>query len=973
MDGERKDNAAASTAQQADLASWAASNSPIDAEDDSMQDAPDTAASSSSSAAAAAAAPAKSSKSDVFVSFPAWPVVPLAPPAAGSTQTKLNFAGQAQTFQPFALPTGFTEKTATSRKKKDKAEGSSKGDTEKKEKGGKDGASKSEKGKEKAATKDKKDDSSPKKKKTERVEDPLDRISADKNASSPLESFQNLLSSVRGIPLADLQKAGRDADTSAYLSSLAPALQVTHLHEIPYISHFTWLFAKVLYIRAVEPSRLEAMLLHPDDVLNESLCSELLSKLLYATRVSFPVKDSSFRKKLEMMQQNQPVFHANLLGEWMFWLMELWIAIWKKKCEREALQSSKMNQDAEEGEGDEGEAGAAAAAGASADGDAPRKKRKYTKRADKPEESESSEDEADGAEDEEEQGAYNLHLLPERKFIVNTEELCGNINPFAPPARDAATAAPATDAMEDEKDNAAASSSSSAAAASSAAASSSSAAAAASATAAAPAPISSEGHKLFHETPLLFRAAFLKILCDYQLAVNPAVINRLRKDLETKDLRTAPLGRDMHGKHYYFFGFADYRIYVQGTTEHVKLPKDAIELEEERVARERKAAETAMLDALRLEVESKVAAEAKNKAAKAKAKKAMKEIDDDAPLAIVAQQQKQAEAAIVPISSLSSLAAPQADAAAASSSPSPAAAAASSPSSSGPFPHGLPFPLKVHDAASEPERRVFWTPPPPPPFALLTSSPAEIRTLLQRFKSMGDERNDKLYIEVKSVLEELEAGRGRKEEALEEKKSKKDPAAPKRVSDRLVTQELLREEAERIKAIKQLEDARHRNTRRNRWLDDVSQRTVAKLKRAVEKFLGIEREKKKKEDDEEGDNESKASVTDDEAPERGRTTRGGGSAKGVKKQRGGRVTRTRGRAANGSMAESETESEDEHDSDDEGCYVCATVDAPEDGSNPILFCDKCDKQICLGCVPLERVPTGKFFCPLCVAANPKIR
>ena len=142
------------------------------------------------------------------------------------------------------------------------------------------------------------------------------RTACRQNASSPLESFQHLLSSVRGIPLADLQKAGRDADTSAYLSSLSPALQVTHLHEISYISHFTWLFAKILYLCAVEPSRLEAMLLHPDDVLNESLCSELL----YATRVSFPVKDSSFRKKLEMMQQNQPVFHANLLGEWLFWL-----------------------------------------------------------------------------------------------------------------------------------------------------------------------------------------------------------------------------------------------------------------------------------------------------------------------------------------------------------------------------------------------------------------------------------------------------------------------------------------------------------------------------------------------------------------------------------------------------------------------------------------------------------------------------
>lgn len=425
----------------------------------------------------------------------------------------------------------------------------------------------------------------------------------------------------------------------------------------------------------------------------------------------------------------------------------------------------------------------------------------------------------------------------------------------------------------------------------------------------------------------------------------------------------------MHGKYYFFFGFADYRIYVQGTTEPVKLPKDAIELEEEKKERERKAADAAVLEALRAEVEAKAAAEAKNKQTKAKAKKAVKDLDDDAPLALVAQQQKQAEAAIVPISSLSSLVAPQAAASAASSSPSPAAASASS--SSGPFPHGLPFPLKVHDSAPEPERRVFWTSPPPPPFALLTSSPAEIRTLLQRIKAMGDDRNDKLYVEVKSLLEELEAGRGRAEEAIEEKGKKKEPAAPKRVSDRLVTQELIREEAERIKAVKQVEDARQRNTRRNRWLDDVSTRTVAKLKRAVEKFLGIAREKTKKEDEE--DAESKASVTDDEAPERRTTRGGGGSAKGVKKQRGGRVTRNRGRQSNGSMAESETESEAEVDSDDEGCYVCATVDAPDDGSNPILFCDKCDKQICLGCVPLERVPTGKFFCPACREANPKIR
>ena len=50
--------------------------------------------------------------------------------------------------------------------------------------------------------------------------------------------------------------------------------------------------------------------------------------------------------------------------------------------------------------------------------------------------------------------------------------------------------------------------------------------------------------------------------------------------------------------------------------------------------------------------------------------------------------------------------------------------------------------------------------------------------------------------------------------------------------------------------------------------------------------------------------------------------------------------------------EDEEQQEEEEEAEDDGCIVCQTVSPPEDGSNPIILCDKCDSQYCLKCVPL---------------------
>jgi hypothetical protein len=259
-----------------------------------------------------------------------------------------------------------------------------------------------------------------------------------------------------------------------------------------------------------------------------------------------------------------------------------------------------------------------------------------------------------------------------------------------------------------------------------------------------------------------------------------------------------------------------------------------------------------------------------------------------------------------------------------------------------------------------------------------------------------DARTTALRESLKELLKELEEGRGRKSDDFKEKsvKESKEVTAPKRVSDRLVSVEAQREEAERLRLSRFEEQSRNRDTRRNRWLDEQAQRLVAKLRRSYEKLMGIQWERKKgeqssdEEDDSSDDEQSAArseATADERVPSRsgrgsrngaasGRTSRGAGSKRG--RGAGVRVTRNQGHStlnlaesgsdADGSETESESEEwaggDEEDEEDDKGCEVCGAVEPPEDGSNPILLCDnnKCDKQYCIKCVGLDEVPAGKW-------------
>jgi hypothetical protein len=522
--------------------------------------------------------------------------------------------------------------------------------------------------------------------------------------------------------------------------------------------------------------------------------------------------------------------------------------------------------------------------------------------------------------------------------------------------------------------------------------------------------VSSAGHKLLHETPLSFRAALLQTLCDFQLAVNPALSSAVRHDIESKDLHLNPLGRDAYGRFYFYSGFSDYRIYVRGHVDmSFKLVKTAEEIEADRKKKEAIEAEQKAIRHMADEILAKKAAEQKAEEEAKKRKKLQKEaemnLDEDAPLSSLQHLQQKP-----PMSSLAALPPPlgsnaavaAAAAAASSVSATSAADSASSVTAAGAAAAlapvlenspGLPFRLREPDVNATVERRQLYAYPSAPPFALVASSGAEIRTLVSHIQSQRDPRNSKLISDLLAVVEELDAGRGRADadEEANAKLRKKELAAPKRISDRLVTQELAREEAERLRLIKWEEESRSRNTRRNRWLDDVAQRTLARVRRSFERLIGVERKKADADADGEAegdessgddgdDGSSYQSQTDDEDAEVRRTNRrsgGSGRANGSGgRSRGSRVTRNQGRAT-ASMAESETESEAEGGDDgaggedDEGCAKCGVVE-PTD-ANPIILCDRCDKQMCLRCIPLDKVPQGKFFCNECIAANPRLR
>lgn len=842
------------------------------------------------------------------------------------------------------------------------------------------------------------------------------------------ESFERLVQEIlkEGKPSAAVPSHASSSSLSPSAAAAADALAVHRSWEVPYLAHFTWLFQKPLMMRPLDPSRIEQILLAPNHILNEALFSEFASKLLFATRLTF---HAHYKRALAYMGRNQRCCQYEWISEWMHWIIEVWIEQWKQHTKAVDGDESGDEEDAEE-DGEEATTSSS------------RTKRAGSRRGRKTPATEAASDsDLEAEENEEEKEAYNLHQVPERKWCVDTEALFGNVNPFAGDVPESATTADATESKE-------ASRSSTTAAADASADSASAAAAAASSTAdsvASPAPpavVLPVRRKSFHELSLTHRVTILKLLCDYQLHVNPSFIAQLRSN-DAKGLQVDPVGSDCTGKRYFFFGFADYRIYVQGTPEYTRTPKS---LEEEaRDAAEKAtfqrdvAAEVARLRLKAAEqdhaAKEKADAAAKEKKDKKDKKRAMK-MSEDAPLSMLLAPASSPSKKIAPIQVATSNTKPPPEnhalaywsaspaqttpSSAASQTPAPtatintptAAAAASVAPPSLATPHesvkpepapmtdtttatvaatnappvnspGLPFALLSSSTTFEPPRVIELQVPAAPSFSLLTTSAAQMRALIARVASVDHPRNAQLATKLREILGDLSEGRGRRTEE-EEKKGKKDVVAPKRVSDRLVTLEAAREEVERARLVRAEEESRSRYTRRNRWVDQMTQRNIGKVRRSYEKLMGIEHERRTKETasssaSDQEEEEDSDSETDDES--HGRRSR---KRKATDSRSGSTTRNTRNRGvARKNLAEpsdTETEGDDEDvaaepvvDSDDEGCAVCGTVIPPEDGSNPILLCDHCDKQLCLHCIPLDRVPHGKFFCNECVIKNPRIR
>jgi len=873
---------------------------------------------------------------------------------------------------------------------------------------------------------------------------------------TPDQSFQRLVNEVwHGKPPVVKQES-KDAASAASdhsslprppsPSSMPPDEAVHRLWEVPYISHFSWLFQKPLHLSPIEPRRMEEVLLNPEGILTTALFSELMSKLLFTTRAHF---GPNVKRGLNFMGKGQRCVAYDNLCEWMDVLVQVWIEQHKQR----KLKLEEENEDEEENEQDEG-GGASSRKLKAALPDA--SKRRGPRRKDQQSDEDMSDEDAS---EETDPGAFNLHEISDRLFKIDTDELCGSVNPFDPDPednkeQDAAmtdgdAAINGTNTNGSAESPSASASSSSAASSAAAAAPSSSSIAAPSSIIPAPPPLSGK-RKKFHELPLTMRAKLLKTLCDFQLCVNPFISNSLRHELESKELRIEPLGYDATGKKYFYFGFPDYRIYVQGLPEQRLPDRTAEEVEEdereEREAKERKAEEARKYDAELKERVKQLLHERKEKAeAKAKEKGKDKDKDKDkgkspskSKLKSPSKQSKQdAEEQdtnamevdnIAPSSSLvtpsspthsesNGLARPSSlhkssmtdshqhsssnTDAASSSTPSSNSHAdpSSSPSLSSSFtdgdyihPNGLPFTiLDPAESITNIRRRLYYLPPSPPPFALLTENRDQIAALIGRLKNLTHPREVELISKLKGIVEELDEGKGRQSE--EETKKEKQPAAPppaKRVSDRLMHIELQREEMERLRLQKAEEESRARYTRRNRWLDEMAVKTIIKLRKVVDKLRG---EDKRGIEDGGEEDEADAEVRRlNRRAERERRERERELAKRPN-------TRFRGKTTVNMAEQSSTETEDEddeeeedeaeyqqdnndddeedeyeEDEDDEGCKVCGTVTPPEDGSNPIILCDKCDAQYCLSCTPgkLDRVPEGSWYCDECVAKYPRL-
>ena len=748
-----------------------------------------------------------------------------------------------------------------------------------------------------------------KEKEKKRVQETFDRLAPDGNLTSQ-ESFEKLVS--------DILLSGKSFSSESR-SEMAAYCQ----WEIPYIAHFTWLFQKPLNMRPLEPQRLEQILLQPNHLLNESTFSELVSKLLFSTRLHY-TSEKYLRRGFTQMGRSQRVFQYDLLAEWMFWLVEIWIEQWK--------QHVKQKMKEEEDDDSEGEDGEEAAASSSTS-----KKSKKGKKTHNDDEGE--EDEDNSEEDEEEKEAYNIHLIPEKKWRVNTEELFGNVNPFTDPKMDEAEAKEAAKAAAEAAAAAAATSSSS----------DDAAAAVSSSSSCTPPPARTlpKRRKEFHEISLLHRCALLRLLCDFQLHVNPNYISALKEIDGTEDLRILPLGSDQTGKKYYWFRYPDYRIYVQGTSDLLwqnQVSKQALNKEGredkliEDIAKESFNKDHPEVKAAIERLERKRAAHAQKELEEAQQKtqealqKALKKksqsADDDTPLSMLlasppppaaatparpapvsvpsvpptliqlanwtndtpkssstptpvlssSLERLPSPVAATPASSDAATAISSADAATASSSSiagtaaAPAAfsvtfkPAAKKQPTEEPTP-GFPFRLKTEEEkkkADEYVRPIYCVDAPQPSFSLLTHSAAQMKSLIDRLKSAPSDhpRSRAVAAKLQEVLDDHNEGRHRQiieEEAKGGKAKGKERAEPKRVSDRLVGLEAQREEAERLRIQRAEEDSRLRYTRRNKLLDRLSQRNINKVRKSFQTFTGIQPERKPKDSSDEDENGSDSS------------------------------------------------------------------------------------------------------------------
>lgn len=756
------------------------------------------------------------------------------------------------------------------------------------------------------------------------------------------------------------------------------------------------LFHSSLNLRPLEPQRLEQILLQPTHLTNEATFSEVASKLLFATRLHYT---PHFKKSLAYMGRNQRCFQYELICDWMCFLLSIWIEQSKQRKFDEAGDEDDSENDVEGG-GDEEDGGNSSRKRTHGGSSSNKKGRNKSSK----ETNQSDSDISDDDDDEEERDAYNVHLVSDGKWRVDMEELFNNINPFVGTTSESqedttivsatATSVPSSTDMTDVTAVAAASSSSS------------------------PTPPSSLSgptvpirRKLFHELSLTHRITIMKLLFDFQLYSNPFVASQLKEHKlnndPLKELHLEPFGTDSSGRSYFFFGYSDCRIYVQGQVEWNRIPKSIEELAVEEFAKaEWKRQIEQQVKIIQDENTAAAAAVAADKKKKTKSKSM--HIDEDAPLSILLVHSPPTNVEPSPSSNnvviesnngtppvhsnglTSNTTTSIVDAASSLASTSATAAAAASSHSP-----GLPFTLLPAVDGPPKPRELYFTFPTPPPFALLTHSSKQIRSLLERLGQVEHPRNDELIRKLKQLLEDLEMGRGRKVDLIEEedtksgshKKGKKDiTPTPKRISDRLMSLEAAREEAERIRILRAEEESRARYTRRHRWIDEMSLRNLVKVRKAYEKFMNIETQRQQKD----GSASTSSSDDDDESRDSDATDEedGGRRSSSTKRRKlnpssgnGARVTRNRGKSTK-NLAEDGSETEDEGDagdgggvidSDDEGCAVCGTIEPPADGSNPILLCDHCDRQLCLHCIPLERVPTGKWFCDECTKANPKIR